>query len=585
MKVRNNITRILLLGLLGAVAVGALATGLSHCFAGMGELNAITSEKDTLTVGFDEKAAAESWADSVMATLTPRERVAQLFFPRWEASGPVTPASVTRKHVVEEGVGGFLLGRGSSSAYAEIINRVQSEAKVPLMVTLDGEWGPNMRVTDAPRFPKNIALGAIQNPELIERYGREVARECKLLGIQVNFAPDLDVNSNPRNPVIGYRSFGENPRRVAELGAAYCRGMERAGVMSVGKHFPGHGDTSVDSHKALPTVDHDLKTLETVDFVPFIEAKKAGMSGIMVGHLRVPALDKSGVPASLSKKITTDVLQNKLGFEGLIFTDALGMKGADIQNENNAVSAFKAGADILLNPRSLNKDIESMMTAIKSGKITQAEVDRRCKKLLIHKFKLGLSKPAAVKASGLASRLNSPEAKSLLGELSKASVTVLHDKTGLLPLNDIENKNIAVVSIGIPSDNVFSTTSSKYCKVQKVSVNAVHDVPKAIAAAKKADLVLVGVFKNDGTAREAYSGILNANGNVVGVFFLNPFKLTSFKSIESTPAVVMAYDDTKELMDAAAQAVFGGIDVSGLFPANIDGVGKLGQGLSLKKKE
>ncbi len=585
MRRKNNIIRYAMAGLLGGIAVGALATGLSHCFAHSAEIKLSATDSVVQEVKESGPMTAEQWADSMMKKLTPRERVAQLFFPRWEASGSVTPASVTKKQVVKDGVGGFLLGKGSSASYAEIINRVQSEAKVPLMVTLDGEWGPNMRVTDAPRFPKNIALGAIQDPTLLERYGKEVARECKELGIQVDFAPVLDVNANPDNPVIGYRSFGENPKRVAELGAAFCKGVESGGVMSVGKHFPGHGDTSVDSHKALPTVTHDLKTLETIDFVPFVAAQKAGMSGIMVGHLNVSALDKSGTPASLSKKITTDVLKNQLKFKGLVFTDALGMKGADIKNENNAVSAFIAGADVLLNPRSLSKDIDALVGAVKNGKISQDEVDRRCRKLLIYKYKLGLAAPTKVDANGLTKRLNTPETKALLGELAKASITVVENKDNLLPLSDIETKDIAVISIGATNQNKFAATCAKYAKIRLVSVRNTAEIHKSVTSIAKADIVIVAVFRNDAVARDAYTKIVRADSKTVGVFFVNPFKLSALKAIGQTPAVVMAYDDTDELQSAAAQAVFGGIDVNGKFPVNVSGVGKLGQGLKLKKKE
>ncbi len=586
MKKRNTHIRYIVAGVLGIVAIGALATGLTRCFSLLGSVtvgqlvNTDNSRQDSI-----KPITADAWADSIMRQMSPREKIAQLFFPRWEVSGSAaTPSSTTKLQVVKEGVGGFLLGKGSSAEYASVINRVQSEAKIPLLVTLDGEWGPNMRVTDAPRFPKNIALGAIQNPELIERYGREVARECRELGIQVDFAPVLDVNSNPNNPVIGYRSFGEDPQRVAVLGAAFCKGMESGGVMSVGKHFPGHGDTSVDSHKALPTVNHDVKTLEAVDYVPFIAAKEAGMSGIMVGHLNVPALDKSGTPASLSEKITTGILRNKLGFNGLIFTDALAMKGADLGSENNAVSAFIAGADVLLQPRSLSKDIDAMMKAVESGRISQDEVDRRCRKLLIYKYNLGLSGSVKVNAAGLAGRLNSHEAKSLLDELAKASITVVENKNDILPLADIENKTIAVVSIGAKARNEFSSTCSEYCPTRNVSVITAADTRYAVAEASKVDEVIIAVYKNDAMAREAYSELLKTNPNAVGVFFVNPFKLSTFTQIKSTPAVVMAYEDTKELQSAAAQAVFGGIDVTGRFPVNINGVAELGAGVNLKKK-
>lgn len=591
MNKKNFRMRLLILAGVSAIALGTLATGLSRCLKSP-EANAPEAQAGVETVeSTDEQdpqgaatLTAEAWADSIMKTLTPRQRIAQLFVPRWEATGSATPQSVKTQQVVKEGIGGFLLGKGPLANYVDIINREQKEAKVPLLVTLDGEWGLSMRIPEAPRFPKNIALGAIQDEKLLEEYGREVARECKLTGIQVDFAPVLDVNSNPSNPVIGYRSFGEDPKRVAALGAAYCRGMEQGGVMSVGKHFPGHGDTSVDSHKALPTVDHSRKTLETVDFLPFIAAKDAGMSGIMVGHLRVPALDKSGTPASLSKVITTDVLQKELGFQGLIFTDALAMKGAANANENNCVSAFRAGADVLLGSSAPVKDIQAMVDAVKAGKISQAEVDRRCRKLLIYKFKLGLVTPEVIKKEGLAARLNSPETKSLLDRLAKASITVVRNNDHLLPLDEGADKKIAVISLGASADNLFATTCGKYAKVNRVSVKTAAEAAKAVAAAKAADITIIGVFKNDAALRSAYTQIAAA-GKTVPVFFINPFKMSGFGNLASAPTLVTAYDDTPELYSAAAQAIFGGISVNGRFPVNIKGVASLGDGIDLKKKD
>lgn len=589
----NKRIRTIIVSMVCVAAAAGVATGLAKCFNSPVSTPAASPKADQeqpIEAAVDNSdgkcyLSAEAWADSIMRQLSPRKRVAQLFVPRWDLQGGTVPAATLQKMIVDEGVGGFLLGKGSLTAYADINNKAQAMAKVPLLVTLDGEWGLSMRIPEAPRFPKNIALGAIQDTKLLEEYGREVARECKLVGIQVDFAPVLDVNSNPSNPVIGYRSFGEDPNRVAALGAAYCKGMEEAGVMSVGKHFPGHGDTSVDSHKALPTVDHDKKTLETVDLVPFIEAQKAGMSGIMVGHLFVPALDKSGTPSSLSKVITTDVLQKQLGFNGLIFTDALAMKGAATANENNCVSAFKAGADVLLGSAAPVKDIQAMVDAVKAGKISQDEVDRRCRKLLIYKYKLGLVTPAVVKKEGLAAKLNSPETKALLDKLAKASITVLKNSDNLLPLSVDAGQKVTVVSIGASAANQFSATCGKYAAVEKYGVNNAAEATKAAAAASKASVVVVGVFKNDAAARTAFAQIVKANAKVVPVFFINPFKMSSFSGLDKMPTLVAGYDDTKEIYSAAAQALFGGIDVTGRFPVNIKGVASLGAGVDLKKKD
>lgn len=274
------------------------------------------------------QAGAAAWADSVYNTLSERERVAQLVFGTVNPTEGDASKAVVRRFVKNDDCGGLLFSGGTYAQYVSMIDYAQSIATVPLLITFDGEWGLNMRIKEAPQYPKNMALGAITDYKLIYEYGKEMARECRLLGVNVNFAPDADVNSNPANPVIGQRSFGEDPERVAKASTAYSLGLEDGGVQAVAKHFPGHGDTDVDSHKALPTVGHSRAALDSTDLVPFRDFIAAGCSGIMVGHIAVPALDASGTPASLSKAISTTFLRDELGFEGIVYTDALAMRGA-----------------------------------------------------------------------------------------------------------------------------------------------------------------------------------------------------------------------------------------------------------------
>ena len=268
------------------------------------------------------------WVDSVYNTLSERERIAQLFCPVVDPTKGEVSRNAIDRLAGREKVGGLLLRKGSIADYVTMINRAGTQARVPVMITLDGEWGLSMRIPGTPQFPYNMALGAITDTRLLEEYGAEVARQCRLMGIHVDFAPVADVNLNPDNPVIGRRSFGEDPARVASAVVAYSRGMERGGVITTAKHFPGHGDTSTDSHKTLPVVDHSAEFMRENDLLPFIQYINAGLSGVMVGHLSVPSLDKTMTPASLSHAITTGLLQEELGFKGLVFTDALEMKGA-----------------------------------------------------------------------------------------------------------------------------------------------------------------------------------------------------------------------------------------------------------------
>lgn len=523
----------------------------------------------------------QQWVDSVYKTLSERERVAQLLIPMVDPRSGASSKATIAKWVKTEKMGGLLFSKGSLADYASMTNYAQSIASVPVLMTFDGEWGLSMRIKETPRFPYNMGLGAISNEKLLYEYGREMARECREIGIHVNFAPVFDVNSNPSNPVIGYRSFGEDPTRVSRLGVAYSRGLEDGGVLSVSKHFPGHGDTSVDSHKALPTVSHDRTTLNMVDLLPFNQYVNAGLSGVMVGHLSVPALDKSGTPASLSKAITTDLLRDDMGFEGLIFTDALAMKGAN-SSLNNCVAAIIAGADVLLGSNSPSKDLDAVMAAIKSGKITSKMIETRCKKVLAYKYALGLTVEKPVDMNGLEARINSSSADAVNRKLSAALMTVVRNDTKLLPIRGLSQRSIAVVNIGASSDDVFSRFCRKYANVKVYSSSGGFS-SSTLASIKTHDVVIVGIFGHKSAHKQAFAQ-LKSIPNIVPVFFVNPYEMAEFgTSLSGLKTLVIAYDDTRYIREYAAQAIFGGIEVDGRLPVNLKGIAPLGTGVKLKK--
>lgn len=528
-------------------------------------------------------AAAEAWADSVINKLDLRQQVAQLVFPRLDIKNDEAGHRQLASLVKNQVIGGFLLGKGTLADYKGLIDYAQSLTRVPLMVTLDGEWGLAMRVTDAPRFPHNMALGAVTDTKLIEEYGREVARECRAMSIHVNFAPVLDVNSNPANPVIGYRSFGDNPRRVAELGLAYARGLESGGVMSVAKHFPGHGDTSVDSHKALPVLDRSRQQLDETELVPFREYIKAGMSGVMVGHLDVPVLDKSGMPASLSHAVTSDLLKGRLKFGGIVWTDALAMKGAG-GNENNCVAALKAGADVLLQPLHPAQDIDAVMAAIKSGKLKADMIRERCHKLLIYKY-LFVVAPGAPESGteGISRIINSPEALAVNTRLSSAVITVLKDDDGVIPWGQLSGSDIAVVSLGAKTENAFSRMCRKYAPCSLYGGADGHLSVAELAKIRRHKKVIVAVFKQN----EAVASTLHKLGELPGamaVCFVNPYKMDKMQRQLSTFSVIIGgFDDTKLINEAAAQVIFGGLAAKGRLPVALKGWMPEGTGISTEK--
>ena len=528
--------------------------------------------------------ACVRWVDSVYNKLTPRQRVAQLVVPKIAPDQGQAARTAVKRFVAENNVGGLLFSKGSLTEYAEIINYAQSLSEVPLMITFDGEWGLSMRIANTPRFPKNMALGAITDPRLLYDYGQEVAREFKLSGVQVNFAPVLDVNSNPSNPVIGTRSFGEDPERVARLGVAYSLGLEDGGVMAVAKHFPGHGDTSTDSHKARTIVNHTQQELDSVDLVPFEAFVNAGCSGVMTGHIVLPNVDSSDLPASLSYKMTTELLRKRLGFEGIVFTDALSMTGAKVEGKNNAVLALKAGADVLETLSSPISDIDTILAAVKSGELSQQRIEESCRRVLAYKYLLGLSaRPKSIDVKSLSKAVNTAEAEALNRRLTAATMTVLRNNGDILPIKDLAGKSIAVVNIGAPAENTFSSFCARYAKTASFAIDANGASQSVLAQIKQHDIVIAAVYSDAQWARNALAHLKGEPG-LLPVFFVSPYKMDKFaSSLSAAPAILLAYEDTRLAQEYAAQALFGGIDVDGRLPVDLPKIAKIGTGVKIEK--
>lgn len=405
-------------------------------------------EEPSLVYSLRNNEECRQWVDSVMQRMSLKERIGQLFIYTIAPQLNKPNTDLLRKVVQEYKVGGLLFSGGLLENQVKLTNQAQEMAGVPLLITFDGEWGLAMRLRGTPSFPRNRVLGCIRDNGLLYEYGREVARQCREIGVQVNFAPVADVNINPDNPVINTRSFGEDPVEVARKVVAYSRGLESGRILSVSKHFPGHGDTDVDSHKALPVLPFTRERLDSVELYPFRRAIRAGLGGIMVGHLEVPAWEpQAGLPSSLSRRIVTDLLKEELGFKGLVFTDALAMRGVSGQG-HLCLQALKAGDDLLLVPRSLEGELEAVRAAVRSGELPEAEINRRCRKVLMYKYALGLSKKPYVRLSGLESRLNTPHTRTLMRQLKQAAITVVDEgERPLLPL-DLSSRRVAVLQVG-----------------------------------------------------------------------------------------------------------------------------------------
>jgi beta-glucosidase-like glycosyl hydrolase/CubicO group peptidase (beta-lactamase class C family) len=542
------------------------------------------AQKQPVLYQLTDAAKMKHWVDSIFDTMTLEEKIGQLFMVMTNPN-PSHDAKML-KYIREQKIGGIIFSKGSPEDEARNINLYQQSSKVPLLISLDGEWGLSMRLENTPRFPKNMMLGAITDNHLIQLYGAEVGRECRELGIHINFAPVLDVNSNPDNPVIGIRSFGENQQLVAEKGIAYSRGLESYGVMSVGKHFPGHGDTSSDSHKTLPVINDTRKRINDIELYPFKAFIEEGFSGIMTGHLSVPALDKTfRTPTSLSPAIVNRLLKKELDFQGLAFTDALNMKGAATQ-KSNCVQALVAGNDILLCPADPVSEIAEVKRAVELGVINLSTIEERCLKVLSYKYIAGLNNPKTIEINGLGERINSDYSKWLVQKLNNEAVTLLKNKAEQIPVKQLGKKKIAVLSIGAQDDIAFRNRLALYGAFDFFSLASSGlktGAAKVFAQLKAYDEVICTIYSVKQTDFPELRNLTKTK-DVNLCFFTLPYSVAQFKqSVVAAKSVIVAYEDTPGAQQAAAELIMGGIPAKGKLPVSISGLFDLGAGLKTQK--
>ena len=359
-----------------------------------------------------------------------REKIAQLIIEAID-SRESPELRARQEQWIREGLGGLIVMDDKLCDNIQMINELQSLARIPMIVSIDGEWGAAMRFYEYAAFPRAMQLGALDDEVLVEQAGRAIGEELRQIKIFANYAPVIDINNNPKNPVINTRSFGEDRERVSRLGAAYMRGMQGAGVWGSAKHFPGHGDTDVDSHKGLPVLTFGRSRLDSLELYPYRRLIDEGVAMIMVGHLSIPALDSTGTPASISKPIVTGLLRGEMGYKGIIITDALEMKGVAKDNANAALLAYKAGADILLMPQDTRQTIDELDAAFRSGELDEADLDTRVRRVLGLKQRSGMLAPGYspyVDTTGLAAKARRPETESLIQTLCDRSMTVVKGK-------------------------------------------------------------------------------------------------------------------------------------------------------------
>lgn len=533
-----------------------------------------------LTKGKADSQECKEWVETRLQGMSLKEKIGQLFIHTVAPQDTEPNRRNIRNAVKEYKVGGLLFSGGQLSTQVVLTNFAQEMAETPLLMTFDGEWGLAMRLKGTPSFPKNRVLGCIQDNELLYEYGLEVARQCREIGVHVNFAPVADVDNNPLNPVINTRSFGGDPKNVADKVIAYSRGLEEGGVLSVSKHFPGHGDTNVDSHKALPVLNFSRERMDSIELYPFRQAIQAGLGGIMVGHLEVPAFSKK--PASISTEILS-LLQDELGFKGLAFTDALEMKGIS-NNANLCAQTLIAGNDMLLAPRNLKRELDGVLNAVKNGQLTEEQITEKCRKVLTFKYALGLHQRQFVQLSGLEQRLNHPGVQQLMDRLEKAAVTVVSNDGGILPL-DVDQKKVVVLNIGTPSKGkAFYNQLKKYMQVDCIQAHpdSITSISKRLGNYEK---VIVAIHTEKYAAYQSMLNTLSARLPLVYVY-LTPMKRIYNKgnNWKKAAAVVMGHSGSVAVQHFVADVLMGREKATGRLSVEVKDYRKPGEGVVVDLK-
>lgn len=536
--------------------------------------------------------AQHVWVDSVFKSLSQRDKVAQLFMVRAHTNLGQQYIDSVAGVLQREQLGGIVLFQGGPVRHAQVINRYQRLSNVPLLVAFDGEWGLGMRMVDSTvSFPYQMALGAIQNEALIYQMGLEIAKDFKRLGLNVNFAPVVDINNNPRNPVINFRSFGEDKQNVTRKGFAYMRGMMDGGLITSLKHFPGHGDTDVDSHYDLPQLKFTAGRLDSLEMYPFRELIKAGASGVMIAHMNIPSLDKTpNLPSSLSKHIVTDVLKKRLGFQGLTFTDAMDMKGVvkHFRNGEADVRAILAGNDLLELSENSARAIDMVLQAVKQGRLTQQDIDTRVKKILAAKYWLGLDNLQPVNLINLYPDINRRQTELLNQRLADASVTLLKSDS-LINAMDY-TKRTAIISVGVVHISEFQNmlgwrfdNHMNYVLSPKATADDVAAVANELSRYSQ---VIVAIHDDRIRPRNTlhYNGTVRlflnelAGMNSVFCVFANPYALAGLPGVEEAKSILVCYQNDDIMQRAAAKVILRRLTPSGKLPVTINSFFRYGDG-------
>lgn len=525
---------------------------------------------------YDDLENQQQWVDSTYKTMTLEEKVGQLFMVDLFSSDPKEKIDKIKALITDYHIGGIIFSKGGPIRQAKITNEFQSIAKTKLLIAMDAEWGLAMRLDSTYAFPWNMTLGAIEDPKLVFDAGKRIGEHNKRLGVHINFAPVLDVNINPNNPIIGNRSFGEDKDNVTLKATAFMQGMQSAGVLANGKHFPGHGDTDSDSHKTLPTINFSEQRIDSIELYPYKKLFSKGLASVMIAHLSIPSLEPRNLPSSLSKPIVTDLLKDKLGFKGLIFTDALNMKGASDYKEPGEVdlAAFLAGNDVLLISEDIPKAHELIIKAFQDGTITEERLQHSVKKILLAKYKVGLYNYKPIETSYLIEELNTVNDDMLYETLIENAVTVLKNKKDILPIKELAKKKFAYVNFGEDSGVPFFNQLNKYTKVDWVMGSGLDSLVQKL---ENYDTVIIGYHKNNDNPWKPYKFTgdeltwiyeIARTNKVILTVFARPYALLDLRSTTNFEGIVVGYQNSKIAQEVTAQILFGARAAKGRLPVS-----------------
>ncbi|SKC09082.1 beta-glucosidase [Soonwooa buanensis] len=534
----------------------------------------------------DDTKKAKEWIDKTYNQLSEDQKLGQLFIVALYTNKGIDHIQEIRNLVTKEQIGGLILMQDDAAMEINLVNEFQSRSKVPMMIGMDAEWGLFQRIAKAYKFPWAITLGAIQDEKLVYDMAAKIAADCKRMGINWDFAPVVDVNTNPSNPIIGNRSFGSDVNNVIKKASSYSHGLQDNNILAAIKHFPGHGDTSADSHYDLPLVDHKIDRLDQIELAPYKNLIKEGIGGVMVAHLYVPALEKeANVPASISKSIITDLLKNKLGYKGLIITDALNMGAVANRYQPGQLDAlaFKAGNDIMLFSQGVKEGKRLIAEGLSKGEISKDRLEESVKKILLTKYYLGLNKYENKNPENIIADINNASHQQLVQNLYENALTLLKDNKQLLPLKSTDK--IYYLPLEEAPYNTFANSLKNNLNVEVITTSQLNKLPKN-------SKLIIGIHKDNSTAYKPYKISETSKQTIVKAAKTNQVILDIFGSpyalrdLDTTniSTVLVSYENNDDSQKASVNGLTGKTKISGRLPVLVNDTWQFGAGTTLETK-